>query len=343
MSKTTFATNNALTKEIWDEELFQDVVIESFFGSRFMSASTNAMIQEKTELTKEKGDQVTFGIVQNLTGDGVTEGQTLEGNEERLVSYDYSVSLGRYRHAVRDNGALDRQRAMFSIDEVSREKLKIWGAEKIDKLIIAALLASPTKTLYRDGVAGAFSGTATQSTAKTALTAANSKLTPNFISALRTWAKTGGAGATYRIRPIRIDGKDMYVLLVNPAVLYDLRIDSTFQSAMKDAQDRGKDNPLFKSAVAIWDDVVIHETERISLFTDGGSGSVTGSHGLFLGAQAGVFAWGQRPETKQEEFDYGEEHGYAWAMTAKAGKPKFNSKDYAVIGVTLAATNVTGV
>lgn len=339
MSKTTFATNNALTKKIWDEELFQDVQIESFFASRFMGEGMNSLVQVKTQLTKQQGDQITFGIRSLLTGDGVTSGQILEGNEEALQTYDYSVSLEQYRHGVRDRGAMDRQRAMFSIDDEAREALKIWGAEKIDKLLTAAVLASPTKTLYRDST-GTFAGSSSQSTAKAALDSNNSKLTPAFISALRTWAKTGGGGQTYRIRPVKIDGKEMYVLLVNPCILYDLRIDATFQVAMKDAQNRGSDNPLFKSAVAIWDDVVIHESERVPMFTDGGGASVAGSHGVLMGAQALVWAWGKRPETKQETFDYGNEHGYAWEMIAKAGKPKYNSKDYGVVGVTLAGTNI---
>jgi hypothetical protein len=341
MSKTIFSTSNALTKKLWDEDLFRDVQIESYFVSRFMSESENNLVQVQTDLTKSQGDQVTFGIVPNLSGDGVTSGQTLEGNEEGLNSYDYSILLEQYRHATRTRGKLDVQRAMFSIPNVSREKLKIWGAEKIDKLLVAALLASPTKILYRDGVAGVPSGTSSSATAKTALRAANSKITPNFISAIRVWAKTGGSAATWRIRPVKMDGQEYYVLLVNPAVMYDLRIDATFQQAMKDAMDRGKNNPLFKGATAVWDNVVIHETERIPLFSDGGAGAETGAFGALMGAQALCWAWGERPETVQEEFDYKNEMGWAWEMIAKAGKPKFNSKDYGTVGVVFAATNIT--
>lgn len=341
--KTIFTTSNALTKKLWDEDLFRDVQIESYFVSKFMSENMNNLVQVQTDLTKSKGDQVTFGIVPNLSGDGVTSNQTLEGNEEGLNSYDYAIALEQYRHGTRTRGKLDVQRAMFSIPNVSREKLKIWGAEKIDKLLVAALVASPTKILYRDGVAGAPSGTSSSAAAKAALTAANSKLTPNFISVLRVWAKTGGAAATWRIRPVSVDGGEYYVLLVPPAVMYDLRIDSTFQTAMKDAQERGKNNPLFRGAVAIWDQVVVHETERISLFTDGGGASVTGAFCAFMGAQSLVWAWGERADTVQQEFDYGNEVGWAWQMIAKAGKPKFNSKDYGCVGVCLAATNVTGI
>lgn len=343
MAKTTFATSDPEVKKLWEERLFRDVEIESYFVSRFMSEDENNLVQVDTKLTKSQGDQITFMLVPNLVGDGVTSGTVLEGNEEGLNSHDYSITLEQYRHATRTKGKLDVQRPAFSIPDVSRSKLKIWGAEKIDKLLISALTSSFTKYLYRDGVAGAPSGTGTASTAKTALTAANSKLTPNFISALRVWAKTGGAGQTYRIRPVKIDGQDWYVLLVPPACMYDLRIDSTFQTAQKDAMERGKSNPLFRGAVAVWDNVVVHETERISLFNDGGGASVDGAFCAFMGAQALVWAWGERPNTVMEEFDYKNEIGWAWEMIAKAGKPVFNGTDYGCVGVCLAATDVTGI
>jgi len=341
MSKTIFTTSNPLTKKLWEERLFRDVEIESTFMSKFSSEGENSIVQVQTNLTKSQGDQITFGIVPNLVGDGVTSGTILEGNEEGLNSYDYSIVLEQYRHGTRTKGKMDVQRAMFSIPDVSRAKLKIWGAEKIDKLLVNALLASPTKILYRDGVAGVPSGTSSTATAKAALTAANSKLTPNFISAIRTWAQTGGNGQTYRMQPVKMDGQEVYVLLVNPACLYDLRIDSTFQAAMKDAMERGKNNPLFRGAFAIWDNVIIHETERIPLFTDGGGASVTGAFGALMGAQSLVWAWGERPNTVQEQFDYGNETGWAWEMMAKAGKPVFNSNDYGTVAVCLAATNIT--
>lgn len=339
--KTAFATDNPNTKKIWEERLLRDVEIESYFTPRFMSEDENNIVQVQKDLTKEKGDQITFALVANFTGDGVTSGQTMEGNEEGMVSYDYSISLEQYRNATRTKGKLDVQRPMFSIPDASRAKLKIWGAQKIDRLLVSALLASPTKILYRDGVAGAPAGTTSSATAKAALTLANSKLTPNFITALYTWASTGGAGQSWRIRPVVVDGESWYILLVNPAVLYDLRIDSTFQSAMKDAQERGKTNPLFRSAVAVWSNVIVHQTEWIPLFTDGGGASVTGAFGALMGAQALVWAWGEKPNTVQQNFDYENEQGWCWQMISKAGKPKFNSKDYGCVGVVFAATPIT--
>jgi N4-gp56 family major capsid protein len=335
MGKTTFSTSDALTKKLWDEKLFRDTVKESYF-SRFMGEGS--IVTVKNELTKSKGDEITFGIRMRLSGAGVTDGQILEGAEESLTTYSDKVTLHQYRHAVRDNGALDRQRAMFSIDEESRSALADWGTEKIDQLAFDAILDSPTLIFYKTS-AGSLS-TATASTAKTALTAADGKLTPAMVSYMKAYAKTGGGRTYVPLRPVKVNGKEHYVLLVHPDALYDLKIDPTYQQYLREAEVRGSENPLFKGSVAIIDGVVIHEHENCSIANDGGSGAVAWSKGVFMGQQALMWAWGQRVETVQKNFDYENEHGYAWGIIAGTNKPVFNSLDYGSFGVYLARTDI---
>ena len=340
MANTAFSTSNALTKKVWEEKLYRDTVKESYF-SKFMSDSTESVIQTKTQLEKGKGDQITFGLRKRLTGAGVISGTQLEGNEEKLNTYDYSVSLEQYRHAVRDDGAMTRQRAMFSISEESRTALKDWQAEKIDQLCFTALETSPTLTAYKTD-ATTFLTTATPATASGALVAADSKLTLNFISYLKTIAKTGISRQFTPLRPVKVMGRKYYILLVHPDVMYDLRISSEFQQAMREAEVRGSENPLFQGATAIWDGVVIHEHENISIAdTAGAGGNVSWAKCSFLGAQSLCWAWGKRPEIVQETFDYGNEEGYATSMIAKAGKPQFNSQDYGCFGVYLSRTDIS--
>lgn len=343
MAKTAFATDNALTKKLYDEKLFRDAVKETYF-QKFMGTTSDSLIMEKTDLTKSKGDQVTMGLRMRLQGGGVVSGQALEGNEEKLVTYNNSISLEQYRHAVRDDGEMTRQRAMFSIDEESQTALKDWGTEKIDQLIFDALITtSPSITFYQ--VSGTITKQATYATAKSAITvAANSLLTPKLISFMKTYAKTGGGrtGMTTPLRPLKVDGSSYYVLLVHPDVMYDLKQDTTFSQAMREAQQRGKDNPLFMGATAIWDGVVIHEHENVPIGTNAGGGAIPYCDGLFMGAQSGLFAWGKRPEVKTKKFDYDNENGYSWGMIAKAGKSVFNSKDYGSFQVMLSRTNVSG-
>jgi N4-gp56 family major capsid protein len=329
MAKTAFATGNALTKKAWEEKLFRDTVKDSYF-SRFFGQDSNNIVHENTKLTKEYGDKVTFGIRMRLTAGELTSGQTLEGNEQSLTTYDFSVSLEQYRHGVRDNGRLSRQRAMFSIDEESMAAIKEQGSERIDDLAFTAVQASPTKIFY--------GGDATS----VATLEATDKLTPALISKVKVWAKTGGNRTQTPLRPVRINGKKYFVLLLHPDVMYDIKNDSTFAQARREALERSKENPLFSDAYAIWDGVVIHEHENIDIYTNGGAGSnINYSTGAFMGAQALVWAWGMRPEVTAETFDYGNEHGYGWDMIAKTAKPVFNSLDYGSIGVYVARTKIS--
>lgn len=341
MAKTTFSTNNALTKKAWEEKLHRDAVKESYFMPRFAGEGANSVVQVKTQLEKGKGDKITFGIRMRLTGTGVTSGTILEGNEEKLSTYDYSVSLEQYRHAVRDDGALSRKRAMFSVDEESKDALKDWGGEKIDQLIFNALFTSPTKIAYPSSGAGAFQVTGTPATAKAAMSATNGLLTPGFISDLKTYAKTGGNRSFVPLRPVKVEGKNYYILLLHPDACNDLRKNSTLQAAWRDAAERGSSNPLFKDATLIWDGVIVHEHENCPIATDGGGASVAWAQGALLGAQSLVWAWGERGEVVQETFDYGNEHGYAWGMMAATGKPVFNSLDYGSIGVYVARSKIS--
>lgn len=328
MAKTAFATGDALTKKLWEEKLFRDTKKESYF-SRFMGNNAGSIVMTDEKLTKSKGDNVTFGIRMRLTGDGVNSGQTLEGNEEKLTTHNFSLSLEEYAHAVRDEGPLDRQRAMFSIDVESEAALKDWGAEKIDRLCFDAIEASPTKIFYGDGTS-------------TATITAAGLITPAKISRMRAWAMTGGNRAQTPLRPVRIGGKMYYVLIVHPDVMYDLKNDSTFAQARREALERSGSNPIFTGAEAIWDGVVVHEHENAGIVTNWGAGAdVAGAKCSFLGAQSLCWAWGERPKVVAEEFDYGREHGYAWCMISKVGKPVFNSLDYGSVGFYVARTQIS--
>jgi N4-gp56 family major capsid protein len=112
---------------------------------------------------------------------------------------------------------------------------------------------------------------------------------------------------------------------------------------MREAEIRGKENPLFTGAVAIWDGMIVHAHENCAIATDSGSGSnVPWVKSVVLGAQALCWAWGKRPEVTEETFDYGNEQGYAIGMIAGVKKSVFNSVDYGSLGVYLSRTNVAG-
>lgn len=331
MAEYGFATDNALKKQVYEETLFRDTIKESYFG-RFMGKPGNArsIVHVEEKLTSQQGDNVIFGIRMRLTGPGVTSGQQLENNEEELTTYDYNISLEEYANAVISKGKLDRKRPMFSIDNQSKDALKGWGAEKIDSLCFEALDASPTKIYYGDG-----------SVSSNATITSSMKLTPVLISEIKAWAKVGGSRSQTPLRPTKVDGKDYYVMIVHPDVMFDLKRNTAFEQAQREALQRGPENPIFSGSGAIWDGVVIHEHENIPITTTwGAGGNINGSRCAFMGEQALVWAWGQRPEMVEGDRDWKRKRGYAWSILARCGKPKFNSKDYGSIGVNVARTQI---
>ena len=331
MAKTQVTTNDALTQKLWDEKMFRDTKKESYFD-RFMGDGPNNIVHVKTDLESKKGDRITFGIRMRLSGAGVDEGETLEGNEEALSTFDHTITLTQKRHGVRDAGALDRQRPIYNMDMEAKQALQDWGSEFMDQAMFTAIEASPTKIFY----GGSASTTAT-------LTAAD-LITPTLISKIRVWALTGGNRAQTPLRPVTINGKKYFILLVHPDVAFDLKNDSTYAQARREALDRSSDHPIFTGAIGMWDGVVVHEHENVSLTTDWGAGSnVTGAKCSFMGAQSLLWAWGERPKVVAKEFDYGNEHGYGWGLLYQTNKPVFNSLDYGSIAMYVARTQISDV
>ena len=96
MSLTT--ARAGLTPQQWDDKFFMEYVRENRF-KRYMGTDENSIIQLKEDLTKAKGDKVTFAAVNKLSGAGVTGNTTLEGNEESLDTRSMAVTVAPLRHA----------------------------------------------------------------------------------------------------------------------------------------------------------------------------------------------------------------------------------------------------
>ena len=113
MSTTSFGVNDSLSNKLWAKKLAVEALKETYFG-RFMGTGSDNMIQMKDETETRAGDTVTFGLRMQLTGDGVTEAQTLQGNEESLTTYSDKVIINELAHAVRvrNKNTIDAQRVL---------------------------------------------------------------------------------------------------------------------------------------------------------------------------------------------------------------------------------------
>jgi len=363
---------DALRPEIWGKELFLDVMDGLYFKENgLMGTDDNNIIQIHTDLMKNQGDSKTIGLTAKLnkTG-GVTGDSELEGNEQRISAYSESILIDQWRDAVRLTGKLDEQKNAYNMRTDAKSKLTILLQEWIEQQFFLKLggVNNTSLTDINGDTVGTFAtwsntpdfipnadeaaGTGIRylcanASGTTQLTSTD-KMTPQLI----TRAKLKAQLASPKIQPLRIDGKNYYVMFVHPWQAEDLRQNATFAQAMREADVRGKENRIFTGALGIWQGVVLHEHEYVpyldvSVAGNSFRGAAVGTdcavdcfRALLCGRQAGIMLEANNPDKWVEEtFDYKNQVGFSTGLIAGIQKTMFNSKEYGVIAVDTASSN----
>ena len=311
MATTKYPPN--LVQRAWALDLWREVEDEIYW-KKFISEGTDNIITKKTDLKTKPGNAITIPLLMKLTGSGTSGDNTLEGNEEALTYFDMEVTVGQKRHAVRSEGEEEEQKSWLNFRKNAKSALKMWMEELIDGSIFGALCSIPTanRVLYPTGCS-AFGDITT-----------SNKLTTTMIRTAKLRAKM----ATPKIRPVKVDGKEYYVLLVHPYAADDLKQDSVWVQSQREAGVRGKENPIFSGALGVYDGVVLHDHEHVPLAAEGASGAQI-SYNVLLGAQAGAYAVAKEPFWKEKKFDYENQLGIATGLIYGVRKSVFNGEDFA--------------
>jgi N4-gp56 family major capsid protein len=320
------------SKQLWAKETWMAAIQQIFFA-KFMNKKNddfNAIVYFTDAFKKDKGANFNISLLTPLTGDGVEDDAVLEGNEEALVYYDMAANLKEYVHAVRLKGRLAEQKAAVDMRGDAKAALSDWLAKKIDTLCVTALSASPTTNRVIYGAVNA-----TTNATNDATIVANSIMSTNMISVAKRKAQLATiGGAEAKIRPIKIDGRDMYVALLHPYQAKAIKNSNEWQQAQREANVRDNKNPIFSGALGYWDGVVLFEYERIKTYSNFGTGAnLNGARGLFCGAQALAIGVQKYPTWEEKAFDYNRKAGFATGVLMAVAKPNFNSEDYGVIAM----------
>lgn len=323
------ANGTRLRVQQWDDDFFLEWVRESRFKP-YMGTDENAIIQVKEDLTKKKGDRLTYNLVNRLTNTGVTGTATLEGNEEALLSRAHLLTVDKLRNGVRV-AEMDEQRSAIDLRDAARATLKNWIMEKTRDQIISAFgsvqTAYGTQVSYATaseaekdawladnsdrvlfGVATSNNSGNDHSASLANVDTTNDLISPANISLMKRLAQA----ASPKIKPIRTKGdEEWYVLFTGPLNIKSLQADTVWTAAAREARSRGKDNPLFTGADYVWDGVIIRQIPEISYLLNVGASSAEVEPCYLAGAQAIGLGWAKRTTSKTEEFDYGDKHGVA--------------------------------
>ena len=333
---TVSASIAGLRPELWRKQLFADVR-DNLYMTRFIGNSEQSMIQELEDLKKEAGSNISFGLGMKLSGAGITGDSTLEGQEEAMTDYDEDVAIDQLRHAVRLTGKMDEKKNAYNMRVSAKNRLADWWAERIDQEILDKLCGKTTST---------FSNTPTAAASSRSVFAGGQSSVGNVTAAMKMDTKVLDAAkqtaklASPMIRPIRVGGKEYYIVILHPYSATDLRQDPVWNQAQRDANVRGEENPIFSGALGIYNGMVIHEHEYVYTATDG-SGAARVARNILCGQQAGVIAWGAPIQWVEKSFDYGNSWGISVGAIFGAIKPLFNSVDYGVITMFTAGTTAS--
>ena len=309
----------------WARELW-DAGIDESYWKKFMGHDSNAIIHVKEELHKGKGDTITIPLRMPLFGAGVTGDNQLEGNEEGLTFRDFNVSIAYIRHAVRLKGEYEEQKTQIDLRQEMRSAIVDWEARYWDLAVFS--IATGTKFPLIKTAADVFPFPIEPPTADRVMFAGG-RTSEQGITAGDTFSaemisqakRKAVADEVTAIRPVRVNGRDTYVMLIDHWQARDLKRDPLWVESQQNANVRGEKNPIFSGALGIYDGVVIHECGRVPR-TESGQGSTLGSdgfytggvpvgHALLLGAQAVTLAVGRPPRLVVKKFDYDNQYGIA--------------------------------
>lgn len=370
MATTGITTADSLAVKKWNDQVYREFLSQLTL-SKFMDTNVNAMIQVKEDLMKGKGDAVTFGLVGALDGEGREGDSVLEGNEEKLDTYSQLVTVTQYRNAVRTEGVLSEQRYPFQIRNEMKPALVDWKAQK-DEDRIFRTMGSIDGVLYSAATEAQKDAWLTNNADRVLFGAAVSNNSANDHSAALlnvdgttdvlntahlTLAKRLAKLCDPKIRPMKVgdpgSSMDVFVYFAHPYSTRDLKADTAWLNAQRDALPRSFVNPLFTGGwggmeyVGMYDGVIVVETERVQLLDNVGNGSIDVSQNFLCGAQAVLWAQGgiqgQRVKSVEEQFDYENQVGVSIASIYGVQKARFGTgasgatKDHGIVTCYTAA------
>lgn len=346
MATTAFGVNHPLAVKHWSRALFQEAIRETYVG-RFIGTGKDSLIVRKDETSKDAGDKITFGLRVQLTGDGVLGDGTLEGNEEALTTYSDAVYIDQLRHAVRSDGKMSEQRVPFSVRSEAKDGLRDWWSNRFDTSFFNQICGYTAQTDVRytgnqSPIAPTnviYAGSSTDDQTLNAATTDVFKL--ELIDAAVEKAET----MQPLIRPIMIGGEKHYVMFLHDYQVTDLRQDSgtgKWYDIQKAAMQGGKisDNPIFTGALGMYNNVILHKANRVTVGVHSTSGAPQTSvrRAVLCGAQAACMAFGQgnsanKMSWTEELFDYGNQLGVSAGSIFGLKKTVFNNKDFGTVVV----------
>ena len=350
MAATEFGLNHDLAVKRWSTSLAVEAEVNQYFR-KFMGTGDDAMIKVKKELTKAAGDKITVGLRMKLGGDGVEGDSIIEGTsaEEALSYFADSLYIDQRRKGTKSKGKMSEQRVPYNLRADGRNALSIWFAEDYDQQIMMNLAGArgvdstfhvPTTYTGRanntitapDSDHLVYGGDATGESDLAAADVMAISLVDRLIAKVETLDPM--------IMPFMINGEKKYVLLMHTYQAHSIRTATSTNDWIDIRKNTdGQKSLLYQNSLGEYAGVILHKHRNVIQFSDYGSGSdLEAARALFLGAQAGIIAWGRGGTHGRYSWNEDkDDRGNALAITAGSiygvKRSIFNSKTFGSVAV----------
>lgn len=357
MAVTKYGVNDTLTVKTWARSLAVEALkateIAPLIGGE---DDSDAVITFYREMKKGAGDRVTYPLVMQLTGDGTTENETLEGNEESLTTYSQNLVINELAHAVRSKNkqSIDSQRVLLNLRTIGRDRLKDWYAKRLSVMFFNQVCGYTLETRAK------YYGF----NAPTAPSAGRKVFVDNAAVGTYNSDDDLGAADTFKLRwldiakekaetysgvpmmrPLMIGGEKKYVVYLHPYQVTDMRIDTStgqWLDIQKAAMMGGKvsGNPIYTGALGEYNGVIIRKAHDVTQgIAAAGTAVTTVRRAVFLGAQAACIAFGRDNGPTdytwvEKTFDYDRELGISVQTILGLTKCVFNSNDFGAMTIS---------
>ncbi|WP_376710366.1 N4-gp56 family major capsid protein [Pseudochrobactrum lubricantis] len=354
MATTVQPVNDALTVKLWSQRMDVEALKETT-AYQYMGEKAGSLCQIMTETKKGAGDQITWGIRMLATGDGTTENEVQEGNEESLTRFNDKMVINELGHAhrVRNEGTIDRQRVPYNMREESYDSLKDWMADRIDTWFFNQLAGN---TFVTNGKYTGFNATIAPSAGR--ILRAGGKATDQALVAADVFklqmiddAVNRAKNAAPMVRPIKGLGADIdYVCFIHPDQTLSMRKDVATVGNWFDLQGKrlqGGDidkNGLYTGALGVYNRTLIVENSRVPLGIDATDPAslkqkANTRRAIFCGAQSASMAFGKdggknKFKWVEDLFDYDRELGVRASMIGGLKKTVYDGVDYGTVVLT---------
>lgn len=308
---TEFGVNDTLAQKTWSKVLYK-ASRDSCDIWKLVGKGPNAIIQLKDELQKGAGDKVTFGLKTIPTQDGITEGETAEGQGESISRFADSLYVNELlcNMASKSEDSIDAQRVPFDLREECKDSSAMWWSKRLSQsFFYQACGYTPATNTKFTGLNATTAPAGATGSVRRILAGSNSDeqtlnsattdvMSLDLIDEAVEAAKTGDN----MVQPIMVDGQERYIFYMHTTQETQLRKNSTdgqwksIQQSLLAGGQSAQANGLMSGALGVYGKCILRVSQDVTngVHSSTGAAQTSVRRAVLLGRSAACIAMGNK-------------------------------------------------